>query len=44
MECGPLHGDGVVIDGKDLDECSINGNCDGGGGGGLEEVTHEFAK
>jgi len=44
MERVPLHGDGVVIDGKDLDECNINGDRDGGGGGGLEEVTHEFAK
>jgi len=36
--------DGLVIDGKNSDECHDDGNCDDGGGGGLEEVTHEFVK
>jgi len=39
-----LHGYGVVINGKDSNECHDDGDCDDGGGGGLEEVTHEFVK
>jgi len=42
MERVPLHGDDVVIDGKDSDECNDDGDCDDGGGDGLKEVTHDF--